>query len=62
MHVAAARFCGKQVEHANRPFCSQRCKMLDLGRWLDEGYRLPSEQLPDEAEIIPLSKHLGRDS
>lgn len=23
-----------------RPFCSQRCKMVDLGRWLDGTYRL----------------------
>lgn len=25
------------------PFCSDRCRRIDLGRWLDEGYSLPIE-------------------
>jgi endogenous inhibitor of DNA gyrase (YacG/DUF329 family) len=25
------------------PFCCQRCRLIDLGRWLDEGYGLPKE-------------------
>jgi len=25
------------------PFCSERCKMADLGRWLSEDYRVPDE-------------------
>ncbi len=25
------------------PFCSERCQLLDLGRWLDEEYRVPDE-------------------
>jgi len=24
------------------PFCSPRCKLVDLGRWLGEGYRIPA--------------------
>jgi endogenous inhibitor of DNA gyrase (YacG/DUF329 family) len=33
-----------------RPFCSERCKIIDLGAWAAESYRVPSEdqQLPDE--------------
>ena len=27
-----------------RPFCSQRCKMIDLGTWADECYRIPSQE------------------
>jgi endogenous inhibitor of DNA gyrase (YacG/DUF329 family) len=23
------------------PFCSERCQLIDLGRWLDEEYRIP---------------------
>ncbi len=23
-----------------RPFCSERCKMIDLGEWADEGYKI----------------------
>lgn len=26
------------------PFCSRKCKLIDLGRWLDESYRLPTEE------------------
>jgi endogenous inhibitor of DNA gyrase (YacG/DUF329 family) len=25
------------------PFCSRRCRLIDLGRWLGEGYRIPAE-------------------
>jgi len=28
------------------PFCSERCKLIDLGAWLDADYRIPSK--PDE--------------
>jgi endogenous inhibitor of DNA gyrase (YacG/DUF329 family) len=26
------------------PFCSPRCRLIDLGRWLGETYRLPAEE------------------
>ena len=29
------------------PFCSERCKQIDLGRWLDERYSLPAEGTED---------------
>jgi hypothetical protein len=29
------------VEPEWRPFCSKRCKLADLGRWLGEEYRVP---------------------
>ncbi len=25
-----------------RPFCSERCKLIDLGQWANEGYKIPS--------------------
>ena len=31
------------------PFCSDRCRLIDLGRWLDESYGVPAP-LPDEDE------------
>ena len=33
-----------------RPFCSERCKTLDLGAWASEAYRLPAEEGPDDSE------------
>jgi endogenous inhibitor of DNA gyrase (YacG/DUF329 family) len=38
--------CGKKVEYEDneyRPFCSERCKLLDFGAWADEEYNLPTE-------------------
>lgn len=26
-----------------RPFCSERCKLIDIGAWADESYRVPTE-------------------
>ncbi len=37
--------CGKPLpsDAPHRPFCSVRCKMVDLGRWLNEEYRVAGE-------------------
>jgi endogenous inhibitor of DNA gyrase (YacG/DUF329 family) len=29
---------------AAKPFCSDRCRLVDLGRWLGEGYSFPAER------------------
>lgn len=31
-----------------RPFCSDRCRLIDLGQWLDESYSVPAEKLSQE--------------
>lgn len=31
-----------------RPFCSRRCKLVDLGRWLDGEYAIAGEEVPEE--------------
>jgi endogenous inhibitor of DNA gyrase (YacG/DUF329 family) len=31
-----------------RPFCSERCKVADLGDWASERYRIPAADPPDE--------------
>ena len=32
-----------------RPFCCERCKMIDLGHWFEESYRVPSKEIdPNE--------------
>ena len=30
-----------------RPFCSARCKLVDLGNWLNESYRIPTNERTD---------------
>jgi len=41
-----------------RPFCSTRCKLLDLGHWLDESYRVsePVDALPEGTDEDPRQK------
>ena len=35
------------------PFCSFRCQMVDLGRWIDEEYRIPDgEDQPSAGEAV----------
>jgi uncharacterized protein len=31
-----------------RPFCSERCKMVDLGAWVSEQHAIPGDPLTDE--------------
>ena len=33
-----------------RPFCSARCKLVDLGNWLNESYRIPTAERPEGNE------------
>jgi len=40
--------CGKLViATPHRPFCSARCKTIDLGRWLSGDYRIETEETPE---------------
>lgn len=32
------------------PFCSDRCRLIDLGRWLDESYTVPVTRRDDDDE------------
>lgn len=32
------------LENPNRPFCSERCQLIDLGQWADEKFRVPAEE------------------
>jgi len=39
--------CGETTDRAYRPFCSKRCADLDLSKWLNGGYSVPSEDQED---------------
>lgn len=46
--------CNKNFDYYSvktRPFCSERCKMVDLGHWLSENYTLPSNEKLSEEDI-----------
>jgi uncharacterized protein len=48
---AAARncpICGKPATEASKPFCSERCRDVDLNRWLSNSYVIPAAKDDDE--------------
>ena len=57
MLVVKCPTCGDPVRYENnefRPFCSERCKLLDFGAWADEKYNLPAESSELSEEDIGL--------
>jgi len=41
--------CRRQIDWANspyRPFCSERCRLIDLGAWLSEQRAIPGDSAP----------------
>ena len=41
-------FCRRRpMDPEWRPFCSERCKLQDLARWVDGVYRVPGETISD---------------
>lgn len=51
--IVACPTCGGDSRYAAdnpyRPFCSARCKQIDLGAWDSEDFRVPSESPPEDA-------------
>lgn len=59
---APCRTCGKHVVAdtgpddsaplpPHYPFCSRRCRLIDLGRWAEEEFRVPAD--PDRRSDVP---------
>jgi len=64
--LVACPTCGKSVSWtpANvwRPFCSERCKLIDLGAWAAERYRVPVVEDKDVLETAPPDEPTGSGS
>lgn len=47
--------CGRLAlytpENPYRPFCSERCKLIDLGEWASEGYKIPVQPSSDSLSM-----------
>jgi len=47
--------CGAEViwgpQSPHRPFCSERCRKIDLGAWASDSYRVPGDATPDEFDL-----------
>jgi len=58
VRTVACPTCGATVQWAAesryRPFCSERCRLIDLGAWATESYRVPvAEEKSDAADWPP---------
>lgn len=55
--LVACPTCGKKIpwstENRWRPFCSERCRMIDLGEWLSENMRITGDEAPPEDNDEP---------
>jgi endogenous inhibitor of DNA gyrase (YacG/DUF329 family) len=45
--------CGKPAQQATQPFCSDRCKDLDLHRWLSGAYAISASNDDDDEDGRP---------
>ena len=46
--ICDAAMPGNRQEYPDYPFCSRRCRLIDLGRWLGEDYRVAGTDDADE--------------
>lgn len=50
--IVSCPTCARKVswtrDNPHRPFCSERCKLIDLGEWFTEEKRIPGEETPPE--------------
>lgn len=64
MPVVKCPQCGTEKEYKGnefRPFCSERCKLIDFGAWADENYGIAAEpaEMSDE-DLAELEKALEK--
>ena len=64
MPIVKCPTCKKEVEWSGnefRPFCSERCKLIDFGEWADENFRLPTQETAlTEEELNELENALSK--
>jgi endogenous inhibitor of DNA gyrase (YacG/DUF329 family) len=59
--------CGRKLEReqaaasSTRPFCSERCRTADLGKWLDGGYRIVAPVAEEDLDQGTPADDLDRD-
>ncbi|HEX8247963.1 MAG TPA: DNA gyrase inhibitor YacG [Pyrinomonadaceae bacterium] len=55
--------CGREAEYMGnefRPFCSERCKLIDFGAWADEEFALPAEtETLSEEDLVTIERELN---
>ena len=47
-NARACPVCGKPATQASKPFCCERCRDVDLNRWLSGSYAIPGRPAEDD--------------
>jgi len=59
--IVSCPTCQKETryhtDNTNGPFCSERCRLIDLGEWADEGHRIPGQTIPPEFNDPEIDTH-----
>ena len=62
MPIVKCPTCSRETEYTGnkyRPFCSERCKLLDFGAWADEQFALPTQETElSEQDLDVIEKSL----
>jgi endogenous inhibitor of DNA gyrase (YacG/DUF329 family) len=51
--------CKSPASREHGPFCSKRCKEVDLGRWFTGSYAIPAIEPPDGSDLEDLMEEAG---
>ncbi|GAB4010402.1 MAG: DNA gyrase inhibitor YacG [Bdellovibrio sp.] len=64
--VVKCPYCKTEFEYQSsqfRPFCSEKCRMIDLGMWLTENYKVPSDQPLSESDLeVVINEQMAQES
>ena len=53
--------CEKEFNYyssEDRPFCTDRCRMIDMGHWFNESYALPTKEVLNDEDMEKVIKEL----
>lgn len=50
VHCPICRTRVRWEETPYRPFCSERCRLIDLGAWIEERYRVPDQESSEDSK------------
>ena len=62
--MSSCPICSKPTVEANKPFCSARCREVDLNKWFTGSYAVPAVELDDvdDESLAAAAEILGGDA
>ena len=59
--VICKKTVAPRASNPSFPFCSPRCRTVDLGKWLGEEYRVPAGVQEEQEDEVPVPKDADAD-